>query len=72
MAKESEEDRARSEAEEREEDRRRFVGKMLDDPERSVTTFGMFMAASMAGGNSAKKAAGEADIAIAEIKRRFG
>lgn len=53
------------------EDRRRFVGKMLDDPERGTTIFVGFMMAAMAGGNPAKKAAAEADVALAEVKRRF-
>lgn len=33
--------------------------------------FTLFMAASMAGGSDAKKAIGQADIAVAELKKRF-
>ena len=53
------------------EDRKKFVAKMLDDPERGITLFGGFMMAAMAGGRDPKQAAGAADQALAEIRRRF-
>lgn len=53
------------------EDRKRYIGKMMDDPEKGFMLFTMFMAAAMAGGMEAKKAASQADQAIAEAKRRF-
>jgi hypothetical protein len=62
---------AERDAQERDEERRHFVGKMLDDPERGTSIFVGLMMAAMAGGNPAKRAAAEADAALAEIKRRF-
>lgn len=37
----------------------------------AMMTFGMFLAAGMAGGADAKKAAVQADQAIAEMSKRF-
>lgn len=52
-------------------DRKRHVAKMMDDPERGVMLFTMFMAAAMAGGDKAGAAAKSADQAIQEVRRRF-
>lgn len=54
-----------------EEERQRQRAKERIEEDGGMMMFTLFMAASMAGGLDAKKAIGQADIAIAELKKRF-
>lgn len=54
-----------------EEDRTKQRNKERLEGDEAMMTFSLFMAASMAGGADAKKAIGQADTAISELKRRF-
>lgn len=47
------------------------ISERLNGPE-AVPIFAGFMMASMAAGNEPKKAAGAADIALFELRKRFG
>lgn len=46
------------------------MAERLNGPE-AVPLFSAFMAASMASGKTPKLAAGDADVAMAELKKRF-
>lgn len=52
-------------------ERRAYVKRKLEDPDQGLPVFVAFMAAAMAGGMSAKKASAEADLALAEVAKRF-
>lgn len=53
------------------EERAKERNKERLEGDEAMMTFMMLMASSMAGGADAKKAAANADLAIAELKRRF-
>jgi hypothetical protein len=54
-----------------EEDRTKKRNLERLEGDEAMMTFSLFLAASMASGMDAKKAAGNADQAIAELKKRF-
>lgn len=53
------------------EERTKARNKDRLEGDEAMMTFVLLMAASMAGGADAKKAIGQADTAISELKRRF-
>lgn len=53
------------------EERTKQRNKERLEGDEAMMTFAIFFAASLAGGADAKKAAANADLAIAELKRRF-
>jgi hypothetical protein len=54
-----------------EEERAKRRNKERLEGDEAMMTFSLFMASAMAGGADAKKAIGQADVAISELKRRF-
>jgi hypothetical protein len=52
-------------------EKKQYVKRRLEDPEHAMMLFTGFMMASIASGADPKKAAGAADAAVAEIKKRF-
>lgn len=52
-------------------DQRADTRERLEEHRFSMPLFTAFMAASMAAGNIPAKAAGQADLAMAELRKRF-
>lgn len=54
-----------------EQDQREQTAEQLKEHRFAMPLFTALMAASIASGKSAKSAAGEADLAMAELRKRF-